>query len=271
MKIVISDIPGYFPPEYPEQLYLDARSISSVKDYFFVETAEVFQIKNDPSYRKRKIQTVFYDKYTIEFMTTESVDIGLLALAGTVTIIQDGGEPHLAELIDFQEPTKGQDSEFRIYNITYRDLNSKTTVNHLTFDVDDNPSFSTELYLNKEGEGFNIFFSKLFAEFSITEYNRTTDDSNQTELVSSEVAFKSITFHSYMSELDKNEILNYVNGLAAVGNKTEGVPYVYIKYNDTDYEPLETPIVTSEKGELEGLFYVTVTINYEQILNYPYV
>jgi len=271
MKIVLSNIPGYFPVAYNAQLYLGTRSVSSVKDYFFAESEQKFRITNDDSYRNRRIQTVFYDRYTIEFTATESIDVGLMAIAETISIIQDSGETHLAELIDFQEPSKMQDSEFRLYTITYRDLNSKTTIDHLTYDATDNPSYSAQLLINYEGAGFEAFNSKIILDLSISEYTRTSDDSNFLELVSSESASKTITYHAYLNETDKNFILQYVNGNAINGNEADvsQFPYVYIIYNSLNYEPIDTPIVTVDGGELEGLFYVTVTINYTQILNYP--
>lgn len=271
MKIVLSDIPGYFPSNYNEQLYLDARSVGDGKDYFFVETADKFQITNDDSYRNRKIQTVFYDKYTIEFVTTESIAIGVLNIAEVLTIIQESGETHIAEILDSPESTKMQNSEFRLYTITYRDLNSKTTVNHLTFDSEDNPQFSSELYIRKlTGEDFDILKSKIIPVFSVSEYNRSSDNSNSVELVNSESAFKTITYHAYLSELDKNIILQYVNSKSVTGSIAGTKPFAYIKYDSVNYTPIETPIVTVDKGELEGLFYVTVTVNYNHINNYPY-
>lgn len=164
-----------------------------------------------------------------------------------------------------------QESEFLLYNITYRDLNSKVTVNHLTYDSEDNPSFSTELYMRKVyGGATSSLKSKILPIFSVSEYVRTTDDSNYIEMVSSESAFNTITFHSYMNEDDKNTVLENVNGLTGSVYPSGVYPFVYIKYDGDIYYPKNTPIVTVDGGELEGLFYVTITINYDQILNYPY-
>lgn len=267
MKIVISNIPSVFPPAYNEQLYLiDTRSVMQTKDYLTVETEGKIQIKNDTSYRKRKIQTVSYDKYTLEFITTETINIGQLNVANEITIIQDNGESHLAELIDFQEPAKLSNSEFRLYSIIYRDLNSKETINHLTYDSTINPDYDVSLVITSIG----TYYSSLTPVFDVSEYKRTSNDDNYIDVVSSESSFKTITYTAYLSEDDKNTVLEYVNANSTFVDVAGGGVKVHISYNGTSYQPLETPIVTIDKGELEGIYFITITLSYETILNYPY-
>lgn len=269
MKIVASNIPGYYPSGFNEQIYLvGERSVNQVKDYSLIETEQKYKVVNDETYRTRKVQTVFYDKYEIEFITTENIDIGILNVAGEITIIQDNGEQHLAELIDFPEPTKGAQSEYRIYNIVYRDLNSKITVNHLTYDSVDNPDYVAKLDISQK---FTLkeYFSPVVPILDISEYNRTVDDSNYIEQVSSENAFKTITFIAYLKEAEKNELLEYLNAESAIGKPSlGGSNFITLTYNSTGYTAIQTPEVTIDQGDLEGIFFITVTVPYEQILNY---
>ncbi len=255
MKIVISKIPGDYPSAYNEQFYLNVRSVREGRDFFVAETAEKHQVKDDESYRKRKIQSVFYDKYTIEFMTTESIDIDKINVAGEIIITQDSGEQHLAEILDFQEPSKMQRSEFRLYTLTYRDLNSKETINHLS-------AFSFSEGIIRFKSGITNSYSPIYPKFDVTEYEKTENSDNYIQKISSDNAFKTIEFISYVSQAS---LVVIKRGMSATYLDT-----FIIEYDSVEYTALETPELIVEESELEDLIPIRVIMRYEQILNYPY-
>jgi hypothetical protein len=271
MKINIAEIPGFFPSGYTEQLYLDARSVRNGIDSVIIKTLEKFKVTNDETYRLRNAQTVFYDKYLLELTVPESVNIDLMNFSGQSIITLDNSEQHNAEFIEVPVGEKLGNTYFRKYILTYRDLYSKNTINHLTYDSTLNPDYSTELVIRNVA----TLKSKILPIFTVGEYTRTADNSNHIELVNTESAFKEIVFSAYLSENDKNTVLEYVNSnsIGTLADLRTGKAYINVITGvgtSTSYTSLETPVVTVDDSDLEGLFYVTVTMSYEQILNRPF-
>jgi hypothetical protein len=266
MKIIISGIPGDFPSTYTEQFYFTERAVRVGKDTFFVETAKKVQIYGDTSYRKRKIQTVVWDKYTIKFITTESVDIDKILYAKNVYITLDNGEQHTAEIIETPTFEKLGASEFREYTITYRDLGSKQTINHLVYSSTENPDYYMTL---KHSSGTK--YTPIYPDFGASEWDATTNKDNYKIVVSSESIYKTITGTFYIATSEVPDLLkelSYENCLAGIVSAASAVTYFQI--STTKYVPLETPEVSIEDTELEGITPVKITIRYEQTLNYPF-
>lgn len=256
MKITISKIPGIFPSGYSEQLYVDARSVRSGIDSFVNETAKRVQIVDDQAYRKRKIQSVIYDKYTIKFITTESVDIDMLNYAGEVIITLDNGEQHLAEFIEVPTFEKLGQSEFREYTVTYRDLYSKKTINHLVYSSVTNPTYYTLIKYNG-----GTHYTQLYPEFGLSEWDLTSNKDNYNEQISSESAYKTIKATFYILTTGVPNFIKELN--------YDNLALTYMQVSSVKYYPLETPMVDVEETEMEGVSTVNITIKYEQILNYP--
>ena len=256
MKISISKIPGLFPSGYSEQLYVDTRSVRQGIDPFVTETAKKVQIVNDSSYRKRKIQSVIYDKYTIKFITTESVDIDMLNYAGEVIITLDNGEQHLAEFIEVPTFEKLAQSEFREYTVTYRDLYSKKTIDHLVYSSVTNSDYYT--LLKYDG---GTKYTKLYPEYGLSEWDLTSNKDNYNEQVSSESAYLTIKGTFY---IETYNVPNFIKEL-----NYDNLSSTYMQVSSVKYYPLEVPLVEVEESEMEGVTPVSVTIKYEQILNYP--
>ena len=273
MKISVSNIPGYYPNDFYGQLYLNVRSVRKGFDSVITETTEKHQVVNDEQYRIRKIQTAFYDKYTIEFITTESISVELLDIAGEVIITQDNGEEHLANIIDFAEPEVLQNSEFRLYTITYQDLNSKEVINHLTYDSDINSDYIVQLDYVSDGSGNPVesLYTPVYPIFSVSDYEIEENDDNSVKKRSFENAFRTVQILMFLDADDKNSLLRSINQKHL--NMSAGVGFdngVVIKYDGTDYEALEVPEILVEDSELEGIYPVIMTLRYEQILNFPY-
>lgn len=257
MKITASNIPEYFPDGYNEQYYLvSTRSVNQLKDISTIETSEKYKILNDETWENRKVQAVSYDKYTIEFITTENIDIGIFDLAEDITITLDDGDIHQAKFLELSEPQKLKESEFRLYNLTYIDLNSKATINYLS-------TFSSETSIAKFKSGITSTYTKIYPIFGVTEYDKTENEDNYIKLVSSDSAFKTISFVAYVRTGDLN---NIKEGLSA-----NYLSDMYIEYDNNQYVPLEVPEIIEETDEsLEDLTKITVILKYNQILNYPF-
>lgn len=264
MKITISNIPGDFPSGYSEQIYLDTRSVRIGRDFTIFETADAVKILNDQKYRKRKIQSINYDKYTIELITTESVDIDRINMANTVTIVQDSGDIHEAEIIDFTEATRMQNSEFRLYNLIYRNLTNKQTIDYLSNETvivsgSERAYFEYENYDTSTTIRIKTFINSLF---DVALYEFTENNDNFLKLRSSEYTFDTVEFLAYVTESEKNGILKYTN--------FTNLSTLKIVDDSTTYTAIEVPEIEIEDSELEGLYPVRIRLRYNQILKYPY-
>lgn len=269
MKIEISDIPGYYNTDYREQLYVNARAVNAYKESEIIESDEKFKIKNDNNYKTRKIQSIFYDKYSIEFITTENIDVGILEIAGKIYITQSSGEIHNAKIINLTEPEKIQDSSFLKYTITYIDIDSKEVINHLTFDEDENPDY----ILNFVIIIFSTFYSyktKIYPKIDVTDYEIEENTDNGLQIITSEKAYKTIKCYFFVTEDQKNELKERINFDEFINKTPWGMKRMYIEYNEDVITFVEVPILEIKDTELEGIYYVTITGKYEQILNYPY-
>lgn len=273
MKITISKIPGVYPVDYAEHFYDDARAVREGIDPFVTVTAKRHKIVNDANYRKRTIQSVIYDKYTIDFITTESVDIDMMNYAGEVIITLDNGEQHLAEFIEPPTVEKLADSEFRRYTVTYRDLYSKKTINHLVWDETNNSEHYTIFKFNG-----GILRTKLYPDLRLTEWEKTSTKDNYKEVVNSEMAYKTIEATFYILDTNASattgdlqnmqNMVNYMYILPGLEDPLEAITYMQV--GTTKYIPIEVPTIEVEDSEMEGVIPVKVTVKYEQILNYPF-
>lgn len=266
MKITISKIPGVFPVGYSEQFFDDTRSVKDGIDSFFVETAKRVQIINDTSYRKRKIQSVIYNRYTIKIITTESVDIDMLNYAGEVIITLDNSEQHLAEFIEAPSVEKLSNSEFRQYTLTYRDLYSKQTINHLVYNSSNNSDYYVKLVYNG-----GIKYTQIYPELAISELEQTQNNDNYNNMSSSESAYKTISATFYIEDSNIQDFIKELTYLNVIdGINVAASAKTYMEVASIKYIPKETPLVEIEDTDMEGIKPVKVTIKYEQILNYPF-
>lgn len=258
MKIEISDIRGYYPDGYTEQKYIDA-SINRIKgdgqDIVTYNTPEKYQAKNDTQYKNRKIQTVFFNKYLLSFFITESVNINLLSIAKTVLITLDNGDIHKAELIDVPIFENVQNTDFKEVTISYRDLKSKTTVNHLE-------SYNLTDGISRFKSGLTNTYSPLYCKFDVTDYERDENSDNGIIQVSRDIAFKVVKFYAYISE---TSLITIKSGMSAVY-----LDDFVIEFNGETYQALEVPEIEELEDEFEGIKGIIVTLKYEQIINYPY-
>ncbi len=266
MKITISNIPGDFPTGYSEQYYIDTRSVRIGKESTIIETEKSHKALNDQIFKKRKIQSIFYDKYTIEFVTTESIDIDRVNMANFIQIVQDSGEIHEAEIIDFSDATRMQNSEFRLYNLVYINLSNKKTIDYLSSDTvgSSNKSYF-EYYNYYDAETINLN-SLLNVNLDISPYEFTENDDNGLKMRSSEYTFKVAEFTGYLSESEKNDLLFYSNYFNLSTLK------IYENQDSlVSYSAIEVPQITVEDSDLEGLYPVTIRVRYEQEYRYPLV
>lgn len=259
MKIEISNIKGYFPDGYSEQKYIDS-SIYRVRgngnDIVILKTPIKHKVKNDATYRNRKIQSVFYDKYILNLIITESTNIDLLSIAETVTITLDSGEIHNAELLDVPIYETIQDSDFKKVTLEYRDLNSKRTINHLEVnDLTDG--------IAKFTNGVTSYFSPLYCKFDVSEFEREENNDNGLTIVSKENAFQTIVFYAYLTDDQIVSLKKYTT--------YSNIDNTQIEFDGTTYTALEVPKIEVNEGDYEGLKEVIITARYEQILNYPFI
>ena len=266
MKIIISDIPGDFPQGYAEQFYIDTRSVRKGRDYLTIETAKSHKKLNDQTFRKRKIQSVSFAKYTIQFKTTESIDIELVNMANNISI-ENGIEIHQAEIIDFAEATNMQESEFRLYNLTYRDLVSRQTVDYLSSDTAEIQGSERAYYQYKNYDTTETVRIRtlLNVNFNFTPYEVSENNDNLIIIRSSESAFSVAELTAYVSEAQRNDILKYTN--------FTNLDFLSIFENANsllEYKAMEVPEVIIEDSELEGLFFITIRLRYQQELKYPF-
>lgn len=258
MKIEISNIPGYFPTDYPEQIFIDAsryRVKSEQPDIVIFRTSEKIKVKTDENYRQRKIQSILYDKYTLSFIVTESTSIELLTIAGNVTVTLDNGEIHTAELLDVPEYEEIDNTDFKKVTITYRNLSTKTTINHLS-------ASSSSDGIARFKSGITNTYTPIHCKLDVTDYEREENSDNAINIVSRDVAFRTIEFVAYLSQ-------------ESIETIKRGLSFAYldlfeIEYDGTTYEALEYPDINVEDTEYENLKVLRVILKYEQILNYPY-
>jgi hypothetical protein len=265
MKIIISDIPGDFPPEYSEQIYLDTRSVRVGRDNVIIETAKSHKALNDQKFRKRKIQSLSYSKYTVELITTESVDIDRINMAKTVSIVQDSAEIHSAEIIDFQEATKLQGSEFRLYNLIYRNLLTKQTVDYLSSETAEASNRAYFEYINYDTQETVRINTLLNVNYSFTPYEFSENNDNGLSIRSREQGFSVAELTAYVSESEKADLLKYVNYYNISTLKI-------CENQDTlvSYEAIEVPEIITDETELEGLYPIIIKLRYAQELKYPF-
>jgi hypothetical protein len=268
MKITISDIPNYYPSE--EQLYIDSskfRIIQDGNDLVIFNTPIKHKVLNDETWRIRKVQSVLYNKYNLSFIVTESQNVDILSLAGTITITLDSGEIHNAELLDVPSYENLQNSNFRRVSLSYRDLNSKETLNHL--DVGATAAYASRFevrdvtQLPQISRIFDIK-SNILCRVDFSEFNRTTINDNYIESVSSESGFYEYKFFAYISESDLQSLKANLTGKHV---KDEAI---VLTYDTQEIKPLEIPTLEVLEDDFEDLKGVIITIKYSQILNYPY-
>lgn len=261
MKISISDIKSFYPDGFAEQIYINSskfRLTNEGQDIVIFQTPQKFKVKGDETWRTRKVQTVFYDKFQLSFITTESTNLDLLRVANNVIITLDSGEIHDAELLDIPTYEKLQNSEFKRVTLIYRDLNSKETINHL------NANSLTD-GIAKFHPGITNIYSPIYCKFDVSEYDRQENNDNYVQSVSAEIAFKQIKFYAYVSE---GALFNIKQGVNA---EEVAASDVYIEFNGTTYTALEVPEIEEIEDDFEDLRGIIVTLSYEKILNYPYV
>lgn len=258
MKIEISNIPGYFPSDYPEQLYVDSsryRVKAEQPDIVIYRTSEKIKVKTDETYRQRKIQSILYDKYTLSFVVTESTSIELLTIAGTVNITLDNGEIHNAELLDVPTYEDVDNTDFKKVTIIYRNLSTKTTINHLQ-------AQNLTEGIARFKSGITNTYTPIHCKLDVSDYEREENADNGLIIVSRDIAFRTIEFVAYLSQ-ESIEVIK------------RGLSYSYlsvfeIEYDGTTYTALEYPEVSVEDTEFENLKLLRVIMKYEQLINYPY-
>lgn len=119
--IQFSDINGIYPSEYQEKVYIKGRP---VREGLFKEsfvTTEKHNLVYDDNYRQRLIQGIYYDKWRIQFIKTESNAMELLEFAETIILYSYGSAMQLSPVILDLTTEKVTGSDFDMVTIEFYD------------------------------------------------------------------------------------------------------------------------------------------------------
>lgn len=123
IKIECSLLPAIYPVvAYKDTFFTYNRPIPDglhTEEYF---TDRKFQTIDNDFYDNVLIQRLIYSRYKIKILVSESWNLNLIAAAGKVNITLKNGTIHYARILSLDQD-KLEDTEFRLYEISYFDYN----------------------------------------------------------------------------------------------------------------------------------------------------
>ena len=223
-KIRIKELPGIYPNySYVDTIYSTNRPIKIGFHEESFTTDKKFKTTNDTWYNNRKIQTILYDKYSINIPAKENQRIGLLKYGDFIEIEFPTGSTHECLILAVNEQYVG-DSFAIMYTIEYADINPQNytnleqpVINYLKHENIENAGVYGTLaaaYLNN-GSGTTKIYTRLLPEFDVSEYDVKEEKVNSIN-VTSYVAYQgTLKARFYIGQTNANlikDLLRFSSG-----------------------------------------------------------
>lgn len=97
-RINFNNIPGVTPAGFVDYIVTDAVPIMNGMFEIMLETQQAIRLKNDPTYRKRPVQTIFYPKYKLTIPDSQPVNYELIKYGSKAYVIEAGETDDMDEL-----------------------------------------------------------------------------------------------------------------------------------------------------------------------------
>lgn len=276
-EIKIQGLPTVYNTDFIDSIFSRNRIVKLPEKHSIVnKTKEYYTTVSDTTHSKQRlIQTILYDKYTLEYYCNENSGIFNIVYAESITIVKPDGEEINAEVLDFQSERMEQTTMYKV-TITFIDISADTyTVNnYLKTALDTWVQPYTTNFFNCsyiDGIGSNPMFTTLLnPKYSISEPEIKSTKETGNELATNIVYFKQVTFHFFLSESDKNLLSEYVNKIQTYNTNQAYVVWYDMKNTNGGFILEQPKLEVIENENLIDLYECIVTFRYEKIIRNPY-